>query len=63
MATKGGRIDFMFLAPPPPPRPATGSATGMNVITRGNSVAVNLVFECPLIITSNYRKTGVKGGE
>ena len=25
MATKGGHIDFMFLAPHPPPQPAAGS--------------------------------------
>ena len=29
MATEGGRIDFMFLAPPPP-YPASGSATALS---------------------------------
>ena len=27
MAAEGGHIDFVFLAPPPHPYPATGSAT------------------------------------
>ena len=54
MAVKGGRIDFMFLAPPPS-YPAAGSAT----VKTFNSVFVSLVlllqFYFQMIAQSNGR--------
>ena len=40
LASKGGRIDIIFLAHPPPPNPAAGSATVKSVSSNTSSAVL-----------------------
>ena len=60
MATKGSRIDFMFLTPPPS-TPAAGSATGIYTRAKVTSVAICcVVFNLCVYTTATAAATNIK---